>query len=423
MIKLNIFSSMKIVLSHPTANANVRALAVGLADADMLSAFYTCIATFPNDVLDFMSKFGPLSEFRRRRFDPKLEHFTHTWPWTELGRHVSGKMGLRKIIRHEYGLLSIDAVFKNLDRKIASKLKSLAQKGTTAVYSYEDAALETFKKAKNLGLLCNYELPIAYWRSIHRILSEESRNRPEWAMTMTGLTDSSRKLLRKDQELLGSDRIFVASSFTAKTLEDFPGELPPIKIIPYGFPPVTGIRNYEQIKGRPLRILFVGGLSQRKGIATLLDAVDKLDKEIELTFVGRKAEEDCKPLNVALNKHKWIETLSHAEVLQLMKGNDILVLPTLIEGFGLVITEAMSQGTPVITTERSAGPDFIEHNMNGWLVNAGSVEALRSTVEYILNHPESVEKNGRNAMESAKKRPWSIYASDIVKVMNSSNNS
>jgi hypothetical protein len=92
MLKLNIFWSMKIVLSHPTANSNVRALAVGLADAELLSAFYTCIATFPNDVLDFLSKFGPLSEFRRRRFDPKLEDLTHTWPWTELGRHVSIKM-------------------------------------------------------------------------------------------------------------------------------------------------------------------------------------------------------------------------------------------------------------------------------------------------------------------------------------------
>jgi glycosyltransferase involved in cell wall biosynthesis len=411
---------MKIVLSHPTANANVRALAEGLADADMLSAFYTCIATFPNDVLDSLSKFGPLSEFRRRRFDPKLEHLTHTWPWAELGRHASGKIGLKRIIRHEHGLLSIDAVFKNLDRKIASKLKSLAQKGATAVYSYEDAALETFKKARNLGLFCNYELPIAYWRSIHRILSEESRNRPEWGITMTGLTDSRHKLLTKDQELLVSDRIFVASSFTAKTLEEFPGELPPIKVIPYGFPTVTGIRNYEQIKDRRLRILFVGGLSQRKGVATLLDAVDKLDDDIELTFVGRKAEEDCVPLNTALKKHNWIETLAHAEVLQLMRENDILVLPTLVEGFGLVITEAMSQGTPVITTERGAGPDFIEHNRNGWLVNAGSVEALRSTIENILDHPDSVEMNGRNAMESAKKRPWSVYANDIVKEMRSS---
>jgi glycosyltransferase involved in cell wall biosynthesis len=414
---------MKIILSHPTANANVRALAMGLADADMLSAFFTCIATFPNDILDSLSKFGPLSELRRRRFDPKLEQFTQTWPWAELGRHISMKMRLGKLIRHEQGLFSIDAVFTNLDKRIAYKLKDLMQQGATAVYAYEDAALETFKKAKKLGVFCNYELPIAHWRSIHRILTEENLFRPDWATTMTGLTDSTNKLLKKDQELLSSDRIFVASSYTAKTLEDFPGQLPPIKIIPYGFPAVTDIRNYEQIKGRPLRILFVGGLSQRKGIATLLDAVDGLGKEIELTIVGRKIAEDCEPLNIALKKHIWIDTLAHAEVLSLMRKSDILVLPTLVEGFGLVITEAMSQGTPVITTERGAGPDFIEHGRNGWIVNAGSVEALRTTIEYILNHPHSVEMNGKNAIESAKKRPWSEYAKDIIKVMTNANNS
>jgi glycosyltransferase involved in cell wall biosynthesis len=411
---------MKIVLFHPTANANVRALAEGLADADMLLAFYTCIATFPGDFLHHLSQFGPLTEFRRRQFDKKLKNYTYTWPWRELGRHASTKMDLKKLIRHESGFLSIDAVFKNLDYKMASKVKTLKQKGATAVYAYEDAALETFKKARNLDLTCNYELPIAYWRSIQRILSEEGHNRPEWATTLTGLSDSNYKLERKDQELLGADNIFVASSFTAKTLEEFPGKLPPIKIVPYGFPEVSDVRNYEYIKGRPLKMLFVGGLSQRKGIATLFEALNILGNEIELTVVGRKAEEDCVPLNLALKRHKWIETLSHSEILRLMRVNDVLVLPTLVEGFGLVITEAMSQGTPVITTERGAGPDLIEHNVNGWLVNAGSVEALRSTIESILNKPDTIEKNGRNAMETAKKRPWSEYARDIVSVISSS---
>ena len=139
---------MKLILSHPTANANVRALARGLADAHMLTEFYTCLATFPGDIFDVLSKFGPLSEFNRRRFDLELKRFTHTWPWFELGRHFSTKTRLHKFIRHEEGVFSIDAVFQNMDKKIASILKSSMSKGTTGVYAYEDAALETFKNAK-----------------------------------------------------------------------------------------------------------------------------------------------------------------------------------------------------------------------------------------------------------------------------------
>ena len=408
---------MKVILSHPTANANVRALANGLTNANMLYEFYTCIATFPNDILDKLSKYGPLSELRRRQFEKELEPFTHTWPWHELARHISMKMGLTKFIKHEKGIFSIDAVFRNLDKKIASILKKTMKSDDIGIYSYEDGALDTFRKARTFGIQCNYELPIAHWRAIHRILKEENLIRPDWAITMTGLTDSKKKLLRKDEELQSADRIFVASSYTAKSLEEFPGKLPPIHVIPYGFPSVTGLKNYERLVNRPLNIIFVGGLSQRKGIATLLEAVEGLGNNIKLTIVGRKIEENCEPLNLALKQHNWIETLSHSDVLQLMRKNDILVLPTLVEGFGLVITEAMSQGTPVITTERGAGPDLIRHDENGWIINAGSVESLRSTIEYILNHPDTVEKNGINALESAKKRPWSVYGIEMASIL------
>ena len=50
-----------------------------------------------------------------------------------------------------------------------------------------------------------------------------------------------------------------------------------------------------------------------------------------------------------------------------MKEHDVLIFPSLFEGFGLVITEAMAQGTPVITTDRTAGPDVISDNENGCL--------------------------------------------------------
>ena len=51
-----------------------------------------------------------------------------------------------------------------------------------------------------------------------------------------------------------------------------------------------------------------------------------------------------------------------------MREHDVFVFPSLFEGFGLVITESMSQGTPVITTDRTAGPDLIKNDENGWLL-------------------------------------------------------
>jgi glycosyltransferase involved in cell wall biosynthesis len=238
------------------------------------------------------------------------------------------------------------------------------------------------------------------------------------------MTDSDEKLAKKDMELQYADRIFVASKFTADTLKRYKGSLAPIEVIPYGFPKVVGERNYDGFtNNRKLRLLFVGRLEQRKGISHLFEAVEKLGRHVELTVVGMKATNDCEILNVSLGKHNYIPSLPHAEILKVMKEHDILLFPSLFEGFGLVITEAMSQGTPVITTERTAGPDLITHNMNGWLVKAGSTDSLVEVLEQILDHPEQVIEAGKLAREAAKLRPWEVYGSELANAVMEHTNS
>jgi glycosyltransferase involved in cell wall biosynthesis len=310
----------------------------------------------------------------------------------------------------------IDSVCKNLDRHVASHLSAATKKSVGGVYCYEDVAEYSFIEAKKLGLKCIYDLPIGYWRAARRILRPEEEKWPEWAATMTGLQDSEEKLMRKDKELQLADLIFVASTFSANTLRDYPGNLSTIKVIPYGFPDTSNnSRHYSVKNGKtPLKLLYVGSLSQRKGIANLFAAVENLKNKVELTLIGNKKTNDCSALNTALAKHKWIPSLSHSDILALMRNSDVLVFPSLFEGFGLVITEAMSQGTPVITTDRTAGPDFIINDQNGWLIEAGSTEAIQSAIENLLSKPELIGKAGKEAMETARKRPWSIYERELA---------
>jgi glycosyltransferase involved in cell wall biosynthesis len=209
-----------------------------------------------------------------------------------------------------------------------------------------------------------------------------------------------------------ADAVFVASSFTAATLKEYPGNLPPVHTIPYGFPLPTG-KTYNRVS-KKIKLLFVGGLSQRKGLSYLFKAVEGLDAHIELTVVGRLPQVTCEPLSRALNKHRYISSLPHEKILELMHKHDILIFPSLFEGFGQVITEAMAQGTPVITTERTAGPDFIKHGENGWLVNAGSAEAIKNILEEIILNPDLIAGTGKQALETAKQRPWSVYGEELA---------
>jgi len=242
---------------------------------------------------------------------------------------------------------------------------------------------------------------------------------PDWSITLTGFNDSQTKLDKKDKELALSDVIFVASSFTKKTLADFSGNLPEIKVIPYGFPEVMQKKEYPPLNNRKLKILFVGGLSQRKGLSYLFEAVKGMENKVELTIVGNKAVDNCNSLNIALEEHQWIPSLSHDQVLACMRENDVFVFPSLFEGFGMVITEAMSQGVPVITTDRTAGPDVIENGVNGWIVRPGSSIAIKKVLNNILEKPELLEQFGLAAQTKAKNRPWSVYGQEMGDALSS----
>ena len=169
------------------------------------------------------------------------------------------KVGIKTLTKHEKGKFCIDAVYKYIDLKVCNQLKTNTIKG---IYAYEDGALHSFRQAKSLGIASFYDLPIGYWRTARKLLEEENERWPEWAATLTGFKDSPAKLARKDEELALADRIFVASSFTARTLEDYPAKLAPVEVIPYGFPPVAEERSYE--RSAKLKMLFVGGLSPAK---------------------------------------------------------------------------------------------------------------------------------------------------------------
>ncbi|MEO6520470.1 MAG: glycosyltransferase family 4 protein [Mucilaginibacter sp.] len=407
---------MKVLLSHPTGNAFARAAALGLYKADMLAGFRTTVATFPGNIFDRISVLPPFSEFKRRQYDPLLQPLTKSWPLLELGRFAASKAGLKSLTQHETGSLSVDAVYHDIDKRVAKSLKNTLKKGD-AVYAYEDGALFSFREAKRLGIKSLYDLPIGYWRTARKLLDVERDRWPEWVPTLTGFGDSEEKLALKDEEILLADHIFVASTFTANTLKDYPGKLAPVKVIPYAFPPVYSSREYVSFNNRSLKVLFVGGLSQRKGIADLFAAVESIGNKVELTVVGRKASDSCPALDKELSKCRWIPSLPHQEVLKLMREHDVLVFPSLFEGFGLVITEAMSQGTPVITTDRTAGPDLIKHGENGWLIEAGSTQALKQAIEELLYSPEIIESAGRAAMATARLRTWEIYGQELAEAI------
>lgn len=410
----------RLLFNHPTGNANVRAALSGLLDAGALKEFHTSIASFPGNAWDRLGRTRWGREFQRRSFDPRLQPLTVQHPFRELGRTLAGRLKLSQLTRHETGPFCIDAVYRAMDKTVARRLRRTSG-DFTGVYAYEDGALKSLTTARELGLDGIYDLPIGYWRTARKLLEGEFDRNPEWVGTLTGFKDSPEKLARKDAELAAATKIFVASSFTASTLKDYPGKLPAPQVIPYGFPPVSPESEKPgrgaMTAAQPLRLLFVGGLSQRKGIADLFSAVTRLSGFVSLTIIGSKVTMECPALDKELARHRWIPSLPHEKILAEMRAHDVLVFPSLFEGFGLVITEAMSQGTPVITTERTAGPDLITHGENGWLIPAGNPEALAQQLEALIKKPGVIREAGEQARRAAAARPWVVYGRELARAV------
>lgn len=400
-----------ILFSHPTGNANVRAVADALHRHGLLSQFHTTLADGVGVTGKLLACVAAETSARRRFHLPAGK--IHLHPWRELIRQFAPRVGLTKLARHEFGWASTDNVYQALDRAVARVLR---ESGASGVYQYEDGALETFTAAARHGLFCAYDLPIAYWRLGRTIQKEEAALQPEWAMTLEALCDSPEKLERKDQELSLADAVFCASTFTARSLEAFPGGLDkPVYQIAYGSP--SGLLKSERPKrGKhaPLKLLFVGGLSQRKGLSYLFAAAEALGEAVELTVIGRRPKVACPALDRALTKHRHVESLPHAGILEAMEQADVFVFPSVFEGFGLVLLEAMSQGLPCITTPNTAGPDIITEGVDGYVVPIRDVDAIVDRIERLHQDPDLLVSMSAAALATAEKTTWERYGDETV---------
>jgi glycosyltransferase involved in cell wall biosynthesis len=392
-----------ILLSHPTGNANVRQAAWALNEAGLLSEFWTSISWNDRHPVNRVLPRSLSRELGRRAFPHVGRDRVHCSPWMELGRLAAQRLNL-PLSSHEGGKFSIEAVYCGLDSKVAARLHRAPY--ISGVYAYEDGALASFRAAKQLGIKTIYDLPIGYWKHYRELIEEEAILEPEWAATLQGKRDSEEKLRRKDEELALADNILVASEFVRTTLRKA-GSLPAkITVIPYGAPADHRVQKATNPGGK-LKVLFVGALSQRKGLSYLLRAVGALASNIELTLVGRRVAE-CRPLDAALRAHHWIPSLAHAAVLEEMSRHDVMVFPSLFEGFGLVILEAMSQGLPVITTPNTGAPDFVSDGEDGFIVPIRDAEAITERLQLLLDR-DRLAAMSQAAIHKAAQRSWEQY--------------
>jgi glycosyltransferase involved in cell wall biosynthesis len=208
-----------------------------------------------------------------------------------------------------------------------------------------------------------------------------------------------------------------ASSFTRETLIESGVPHQRIHLAPYGadlerFRPCPGRRAGLGTRRR-LRLLFVGTINQRKGIKYLLDALAALPSDrVDLVVCGRVMD-DLRLFEGFEGRVEIRPSVSAAGLLDAYQTADLFVFPSLAEGFGHVLLEAMACGLPVVSTTRTAARDLIRPGVEGFLVEPGSATELAARIEEFLLHPELLTDMGVAARRRSEQFTWARFRNRI----------
>ena len=149
-------------------------------------------------------------------------------------------------------------------------------------------------------------------------------------------------------------------------------------------------------QARPLRALFLGSMSLRKGVAQLSEAIRLLRQEpFEFWFVGHEEVEP--PVHIRdSSRIRWTGPVPRSETHRYYQQADVFIFPTLSDGFGLTQLEAQGWGLPLISS-RFCG-EVVEHGKNGLLLEDVTPDCIADTLRWCLQHPAKLGTMSRAAI-------------------------
>lgn len=164
-------------------------------------------------------------------------------------------------------------------------------------------------------------------------------------------------------------------------------------------------RNFDKVQN----FVFVGTLIKRKYPAEIIPSLVKAygKEKFNVSYIGRGFESSrinkfAKELNVQKNVHQ-LGYISRDEVVEQLQTNDVLVMISRSEAFGLVYLEAMAQGLIVIASRKEGFDGIIEHGKNGFLCEAGNMDELAEIIREIrYMSPNDLQEISNNAIETAR---------------------
>ncbi|NET72266.1 MAG: glycosyltransferase family 4 protein [Sphaerospermopsis sp. SIO1G2] len=336
----------------------------------------------PQSILRFLPK--KILANLRERYHPDLKQasvhsFTNSLIKFEVLQKIYQNTGWERVIaRNSWFQKQAIKTLYSLKENIATP---------NILFSYSYAALELFRFAKKQG-----------WHTIlgqidpgieeEKIVMQEYERFPQYRGNWQPAPAEYWQNWRKECDL--ADTIIVNSNWSWQLLAKAGVDSQKIQVIPllYTQPQaaINFIRNYPNSFSHehPLKVLFLGQVILRKGIASVLDAVDLLNGyPVEFLIVGSQQID----IPFVFKNHPqihWIGHINRSETAQYYQMADIFLFPTLSDGFGLTQLEAQAWKLPIIASGFCGS--VVTDGVNGWVLEKVTGEEIANLIKSILKN-------------------------------------
>lgn len=161
----------------------------------------------------------------------------------------------------------------------------------------------------------------------------------------------------------------------------------------------TSLPNIKKISDKA-KIAVIGRLEKEKGHKQLIHSLLELDRgSYQVSIVGEGSlRRELQALVISYGLSKYIKFIGHHDnISSIYKRNEVVIIPSISEGFGLVAVEAMAAGRVVIASDVDGLPEVITHNNNGFLVNFENNILLKKLLYKLHKKPEKIQKITKKA--------------------------
>jgi glycosyltransferase involved in cell wall biosynthesis len=354
---------------------------------------------------DYLARTGQLGCFYiglpKVLLAPHLRPFARTFPWL----HLPAAALLRSRLR-QLGRPLQEAAVESFDRWVAGRMEPC-----DVFMAMSGQGLRARRAAQAAGALTVCD------RGSSHILYQDELLAEEYARHAVPYRRISRRAVETElEEYVESDLIVVQSSFAYRTFVEKGVPDHKLAMVPLGVEP--RLFHPEPKRDGVFRVLYVGEMSLRKGVPYLLEALaSSPSPPLELVLIGPVLDE-IKPWFARYEgRFRYLGAIRKNELYRYYSQASVFVMPTIEDGFGLVVCEALACGVPVITTAHCCGPDIITDGREGFIVPIRDPKALRERVLMLYAQPPVREAQARAALGRARSlNGWDGYGRTVVEL-------